>query len=330
MNKCSKKTKIIDIKENQILGLDQDILSILLIDRTTEKNIIWATNDYANLGKKNKKNSQITIESIALNNDDIIKPRVKKNKDEQQRRIKDKGEVFTPAWVCNCQNNCIDTKWFGRKDIFNIELFQSWETVGQKVVFNEDKTWIDYLKDTRLEISCGEAPYLTSRYDVFTGKYIEVRNRIGLLDRKLRIISENVNDKNEWLEKAKTATKSIYGYDWQGDNILIARENILYTIIDYYEDKFNEYINNEILEELAIIISWNIWQMDGEKCVVPNSCFEITKRKSNLFEETIIEKYPCPGCQSGNLSEHNGTYCKIMDWENNKEVRYVDLIKGNK
>lgn len=46
----------------------------------------------------------------------------------------------------------------------------------------------------RLEISCGEAPYLVSRYDSVTGKTIKIKNRIGLLDRKLRIVSENIEE----------------------------------------------------------------------------------------------------------------------------------------
>ena len=41
-----------------------------------------------------------------------------------------------------------------------------------------------------MEVSCGEAPYITSRYDTVSGDYIEVPDRIGLLDRKLRVISE--------------------------------------------------------------------------------------------------------------------------------------------
>ena len=39
--------RIVDIKENT---LDRDVLSILLVDRTTGENIIWATDDYSSLG----------------------------------------------------------------------------------------------------------------------------------------------------------------------------------------------------------------------------------------------------------------------------------------
>ena len=82
-----------------------------------------------------------------------------------------------------------------------------------------------------LEISCGEAPYLTSRYDTVTGKTINVTHRIGLLDRKLRVINRYVDDYRTWIKWAKVALQSTYGFEWQGDNLLLARENILCIIL---------------------------------------------------------------------------------------------------
>ena len=42
------------------------------------------------------------------------------------------------------------------------------------------------------------SPYLVSRYDTTTGESIPIYKRIGLLDRKLRIINENTTTFNEW------------------------------------------------------------------------------------------------------------------------------------
>ena len=39
-----------DIKEDSILSIDPILLSILLKDRTTDKNIIWATDNYKSKG----------------------------------------------------------------------------------------------------------------------------------------------------------------------------------------------------------------------------------------------------------------------------------------
>ena len=43
------KTQI-DIKENYLYHLDHELLAILLKDRSSGKNIIWATDNYAHKG----------------------------------------------------------------------------------------------------------------------------------------------------------------------------------------------------------------------------------------------------------------------------------------
>lgn len=317
----------IDIDENKIYHSNPELLLILLKDRTTKKNLIWATDSYKNHGEYYEKENQIKVELITGYNKWLIKPRTEKNKQQQQQRSKEKAEVFTPSWVCNKQNNLIDTAWFERKNIFNIEIEGSWKTNLEKIEFPPKKSWQDYIKLNRLEITCGEAPYITSRYDTTSGEYIEVYNRIGLLDRKLRIISENIEDRKEWIEWSLIALKSIYAYDYQGDNVLLARENILYTVKEFYEEKFKGALSKENLNKMAIIISWNVWQMDGIKFVIPESCKNEKKIEYLLFGEKITEK-KCRGCQTGNNSLHNGIYVKIKDWEKNKIIRFIDLLEG--
>ena len=50
--------------------------------------------------------------------------------------------------------------------------------------------------------------------------------------RKLRIINENVDEPNEWLEATKSAYKNTYAYEWQGDSLFLARESMLISFID--------------------------------------------------------------------------------------------------
>ena len=151
-----------DIKENDILNIDSIVLSILLIDRTSNKNIIWAIDDYQIYGNnyKNKRmgygeNQTIEINLITGKNGNIIKPRIEKNKKEQQARARERAEVFTPSWVCNVQNNLVDEAWFGYKDVFNKEINNGWKTINEKVKFPDNKNWKEYIEDTRLEVSCG-------------------------------------------------------------------------------------------------------------------------------------------------------------------------------
>ena len=62
-----------------------------------------------------------------------------------------------------------------------------------------------YVDSKRLEITCGEAPFLTSRYDTTTGEVLVVNQRIGIIDRKLRVICENTDNEADWFKWAKRA-----------------------------------------------------------------------------------------------------------------------------
>lgn len=321
----------VDIKENSLLSIDPMLLDIILIDRSrttdTEKfNIVWATDNYVPFGENYSEDSQITVESITGENGAVIRPRVNKSKSEQEYRSRDKAEVFTPAWICNCQNNLIDNEWFCGDSPFNTEVENGWITKTDKVTFPEGKTWKDYVSDNRLEMTCGEAPYLVSRYNVVTGETIPVSDRIGLIDRKLRVISENCDDPKDWFDNAVTAYKSTYGFEWQGDNLLLAREAMLYTFIDFYEEKFGKKPTKAQMRKIAEIISWNLWQMDGLKGVIPNSCEEKVTKEYTLFGDEIETVEKCKGCESNDIYKHNGVYCKIKDWKSRKTIRFIDLL----
>ena len=288
-----------DISENQLLvSYGEKVCMNLLKDHTTQQNIYWATDSYADLGEEFTFYAPITLDKITsyisdegvvatkeqydaivkqtpearLRYQEMIRPRAVKSKQEQTQRAKDKAEVFTPAWICNAQNNLIDEAWFGRKE----RLFNSpdpndphkWINNEEKILFPEGKTWQDYVADMRLEITCGEAPYLCNRYDAVTGEYNQdVKYRIGMLDRKLRIVSENTKDSKEWILWAKVALRSTYGFEWQGDNLLLAREALFFTFEEHYIARFGEKKFNQnkmrMMPGAAYIISWNVWQMDG-------------------------------------------------------------------
>lgn len=281
----------------------EEVLKLLLIDRTTNKNIIWANDT-----DTHKATDEITITDV-----NHIQPRRMKTQEEKSKRSKNKAEVFTPSWVCNCQNNLVDNEYLKQKDLFNKEIPNGWETNYNKIVFPEDMTWQDYVSSTRLEITCGEAPYLTSRFDAVTGKYIEPKDRIGSLDRKLRVITENIKEGTVWLLFAPHALQAIYGYDFQGDNVFLARKNLLMTVIEHYESVFKADIMTPAIELFAEIISWNIWQMDGLRGTIPFTCSSECKACRN---KDIVKV----------MKNHDGLQCKIMDWENGKEIKFTDIL----
>ena len=183
----------VDINETEIFNLYPEVLEALLKDHTTGRNIFWATDSYAHKGEGFQYSDTITVEHIIGENGMVIQPRALKSKCEQTERTKGMAEVFTPSWVCNAQNNLVDEAWFGRKNVFNTidDTRHTWIANPDRIVFPDNKTWKSYIRATRMEITCGEAPYLVSRYDTTTGSPIELGQRIGMLDRKLRVVSEN-------------------------------------------------------------------------------------------------------------------------------------------
>lgn len=304
--------KLIDINAYPV----KETLKILLKDKTTGKNIIWATDTYSSDGGP-KDTDAIEVGDITGFRAIELQPRISKDIEEQQARTRKKAEVFTPVWLCNQMNNHADNEWFGRTIDFNIESEKGWTTVEEPIVFPEGKTWNQYVDSRRLEITCGEAPFLVSRYDAATGELIEPpKHRIGLLDRKLRVVNENAADKEEWLKWAERAFQSCYGFEYQGDNLLIARINCIMTFYDYYTDHWNEEPDVKVLRHIANIISWNIWQMDGLTDTVP-----LGKPQEKTHQMTLFEFLG-----EGDVQEERiAPLCKIQNWRAERPVIYQNL-----
>ncbi len=268
-----------------------DILKILLIDRTltTEKvtkNIIWANNNYVEeFDSRYTETNQITLDLITGSKEKIIMPRALKDVELQKSRTRKNAEVFTPIWIVKKQNDEIDKSYL--KD--NLET---------------------YVKRKWLEITCGEAPYMATRYDMITGVGININERVGFIDRKLFRINKEVEDKAEWQRLVELAYKSCYGFEWNGDSLLLARENLLFTYMDYYIEKWGEAPTVGLLEEIATIISYNIFQMDGLKYIIPLSekKEKIAKIQLSLFVDDNVDEWVVTA----------GKRVKIMNWNTNK------------
>ena len=319
----------LDVREDDLLVYDRRLLNLLLSDKTTKRNIIWATDDYSSLGEQYAEKAEIQPDSVTGDHARLILPRIAKSIEEQTNRTRGKAEVFTPCWVCNAQNNLIDEQWFGRKDVFNTEDNQSWIPTAEPVAFYGKKTWKKYVDARRMEVSCGEAPYLVSRYDTTTGEIIPIPRRIGLLDRKLRVVNENTESEEDWYIWTLRAFQSVYGYEFQGDSLLLARENLLAAFIEYYQHRWGKDPGKRQVLKIANVIAWNLWQMDGLKCVVPFSCREEIHEILSLIDiESSKTVIPCPGCESGDVRRHNGIYCKVYDWRKNRSLLFVSMMKG--
>ena len=279
------------------------VLTTLLSDKTTKENLMWATESYSGHDAK----SQMQISDIS-----IVQPRVQKASADQADRTKAQGEVFTPSWICNRMNNHLDEEWFGRSDVFNVDNGNTWSSTEERVIFPEGKTWKEYVLLRCMEITCGEAPFVVSRYDAATGDLIPIGQRIGILDRKLRIVDENAGNDEEWLEWTIKAFQSTYGYEFQGDNLFVARVNLLMTFLDHYEGRFGQNPPMDAVRKIANIVAWNLWQMDGLTGTIPFSGEE--DEQMDLFAFG---------------SEPKAIPCKIWDWRGGNAITY-NSIRRNK
>ena len=125
-----------------------------------------------------------------------------------------------------------DEKFFRTRK--NAEVF----TPSRVVKFMVDALDDGQIDSRWLEVACGEAPFITNDA------------RAGIIDRKLRR-AKNFPD-------VKRALQSVYGYELQGDSLLIARANVLLAVADCLEN-----ISDSELAECAEIIAWNFFQLDG-------------------------------------------------------------------
>ncbi len=306
--------KLIDLEAYPVV----DMLKLLVKDKTTKKNIIFATTSYCIDDKPVGEKDQITLDVLRAIGPESIQPRVSKSMEEQSQRTRKKAEVFTPSWICNKMNNHCDTEWFGRENVFNSENDKTWEPTSDKITFPKGRTWKKYVDSKRLEITCGEAPYVVSRYDTTTGEIIPINRRIGILDRKLRVVNENAESDAEWVKWTIRAFQSVYGYEFQGDNLLIARINLLMTYLDYYQDRFGKDPADEELKTVANVVVWNFWQMDGITGTIP-----FGKPKEEYHQMEFFDY-----AQGINDTEPVEVYCKIYDWRRDNSLTYISIKEG--
>lgn len=304
--------RLIDLDLLQV----RSVLPILLQDRTTDQNIIWATDTYEAYGEGYSAKESITSALVTGENSSIIQPRIAKTVSDQADRTKKHAEVFTPAWICNMMVNHCDELWFGRKDVFNTSEEKNWTPSEAPIEFPKRKRWQRYVDSRRLEITCGEAPYLVSRYDACTGELIPFNHRIGMLDRKLRVVNENAVDEAEWLKFTFRALESVYGFEYQGDNLLIARVNVLMTFMDAVQERWQREATAPELKRAAEIISWNIWQMDGLKGTVPFGSLQEAHTQLSIWD-LLGEMNPAP-------EENKRPECQIYDWRGQGKLKYND------
>lgn len=282
------------------------VLDVLLCDRSTGNNIVWATSAHVDRGVNYAPKSEIVKEAITGQNNGVIKTRAEKAIEDQASLTKSFAEVFTPTWICEFMVN--------EADKLNDWTSNDLDTVNKKR---------EYIRSKRLEITCGEAPFIVNRYDAADGTAVPFDERIGILDKKLAVVKEIVSSRDTWKKCAKEALESVYGYEYQGDNLLIARINVLRTMEDAIQEAGYEPYRTADLKKLAEIISWNFWQMDGLTDYVPFKALDESFYQPSIFD-LLAQTEEIPD----EANNHEAILAKIYDWSNNSELEYYDIQLG--
>lgn len=231
--------KIVDNSNKPALRRQEKLLQNLIVDHSRPNHhIVWASSRY----------NRIPKQEINLIDLDVIQPDAR-NGD---------GGIRTPRSIIAQMNQRVDyesSHWPARRD-----------------------NWQDYVADQKLEICCGEVPFIVDRYDA-DFNLIPAPERHGFLDRKLQVVSRFCSQADDWLKWTLIAYQSCYGYELCGDRLFLARENLLYTFVDFWNFYFPEQTIDlkrklspaqlAMLQELTNIISWNLFQMDGLTGCVP-------------------------------------------------------------
>jgi len=292
--KNNNNLSLSDLSDSTIIRENESLLSLLLKDHTTGKNIKWGTNSYINHGYSFRDDQEIKIDLITGWYEGFIQPRVDKDIDIQLERQRNRAEVFTPSWVIKLQ---VDA---ALKDMEELPL-------------------ADFIQTKWLEITCGEAPYMVNRYDMESGEVIPLKERSGFIDVKFRKLNEELESEEEWLKFAVEIYKASYGYEYQGDSLLLARENLILTFIDNYFYMFGSFPKEKTLLEITKIISLNVFQMDALMYEVPYSVGDSEElgTQLSLFEEVEIEENIKP------------KLAKLKHWDENKIITFKEITERN-
>ena len=279
---------------DDLIRLDRaGLLKELLVDKTlsnlkdgagkkVKRNIVWATNAYIPRGEAYGASMEIRAGLLSKDHFRVVQTRARKAFEEQSERTKKHAEVFTPLFICKKMNDVADESW--TEEILS-------------------KRWKKYVDARRLEITCGEGPFLVSRYDAATGEVIPVEERSGILDRKLAVITRFAADEKEWVNQSFRALQATYGYEFQGDNLLIARVNVFADWSEWLQHVWHREPTQAEKKKAINIIAWNLWQMDGLTGKIPNTAKFMEIKEINLFEaeeEKKSEELPdCIACREG-------------------------------
>jgi hypothetical protein len=127
----------------------------------------------------------------------------------------------------------------------------------------------------------------------------------------MRVVAERSRDEAEWLEWAGRAFESVYGFEFQGDNLLLARENLLASFVDYVNRDLRRDPTESELIAIAQVVTWNVWQMDALTGTIP-----LRSMRSGAHGPTLFE-----------IDDLGGPPCRIRNWRDGETIEFRSLLR---
>lgn len=153
-------------------------------------------------------------------------------------RVKKNGEVFTPDEIVNDMLDMLDTEMASKLGLSDVNDIDDYE----------------YIKDTRLEPTCGDGAIL-----------------VRILDRKLGRVQKIKEQGGDWKEALLYSVASIYGVDITADNVVMSKRRMLDVIengnttvltinddapIEWHSTGFE--LDTELKNLIQLILDYNI------------------------------------------------------------------------
>ena len=299
---------------DDITRLDRaGLLDGLLADRTTGGRLLWGTDALSDRGEGFQREDELRPSRLTGVWEGSVETRARRDFEGQSGPLPVHADPFTPTAVVRDMVDRLDADWVGRREgYYKIDIDSG------KIYFPKRRNWRQYADSRRIEIACGEAPFLAGRYDAVSGETVPLDRRTAILDRKLRGVSENAAHEQEWMEWARRAFLSVYGYEYRGDRLLIARVNLLASYGEYFRERWGKPPDPEAEREIAEIITWNLWQMDG-----------LTERIPGLLEPEAFHQISLDEYLDGDIRRRDPRPpCRIRNWKNGRTLEYRALRLG--
>ena len=118
------------------------------------------------------------------------------------------------------------------------------------------------------------------------------------------------------------AFQSVYGYEYQGDNLILARINLLMTFVEYLDDRWKRPPTIKELKKVANVIVWNFWQMDGLKGTVPLGVPEEQQEQMSWIEDLF-------GAPETADKTKKTPRCRVYDWRLGNSIPFETVGREN-